>query len=94
MEQRIAEIEKNVDALWQFVGTLKGEDMSKLHDRLTTLVSDLDKSADTVIANATETETEFQDVITGLEAVVQKLKQKIADDASESSSTGGGSGAR
>lgn len=94
MEQRIAEIEKNVDALWQFVGTLKGEDMSKLHDRLTTLVSDLDKSADTVIANATETETEFQDVITGLEAVVQKLKQKIADDASEGSSTGGGSGAR
>jgi hypothetical protein len=54
----------------------------------------LDKSADTVIANATETETEFQDVITGLEAVIQKLKQKIADDASQGGSTGGGSGAR
>jgi uncharacterized coiled-coil protein SlyX len=94
MEQRIGEIEKNLDALWQFVGTLKGEDMSKLHDKLNALVSDLDKSADTVIANATETETEFQDVITGLEAVVQKLKQKIADDASEGSSTGGGSGAK
>jgi uncharacterized coiled-coil protein SlyX len=94
MEQRIAEIEKNLDALWQFVGTLKGEDMSKLHDRLTTLVSDLDKSADTVIANATETETEFQDVITGLETVIQKLKQKIADDASQGGSTGGGSGAK
>jgi uncharacterized coiled-coil protein SlyX len=94
MEQRIEEIEQNLDALWQFVGTLKGEDMSKLHDKLNALVSDLDQSADTVIANATETETEFQDVITGLEAVVQKLKQKIADDASEGGSTGGGSGAK
>lgn len=69
-------------------------DMSKLHDRLSTLVDDLNKSADTVIANATEAETEFQDVITGLEAVVEKLKKKIADDASQGSSTGGGSGAR
>lgn len=68
--------------------------MSKLHNRLQTLVGDLERSADTVIANATESETEFQDVITGLEAVIEKLKKKIEDDASQGGSTGGGSGAR
>jgi uncharacterized coiled-coil protein SlyX len=76
------------------LNTTIGEDMSKLHDRLKGLVTDLDNSANTVIANSTESETAFQDVITELEAVIQRLKQKIADDASQGGSTGGGSGAR
>lgn len=75
------------------LNTTGAEEMSKLHDRLKTLVADLDTSASTVIANATESETEFQDVITGLEAVIERLKKKIADDASGGGSTGGGSGA-
>jgi hypothetical protein len=91
-------IEREISATYLMVQTIynrgAGQDMSKLHNTLAALVSDLDKSADTVIANATESETEFQDVITGLEAVVVKLKQKIADDASQGGSTGGGSGAR
>jgi uncharacterized coiled-coil protein SlyX len=76
------------------LNTTGAEEMSRLHDRLSTLVGDLNRSADTVIANATESETQFQDVITTLEAVIEKLKQKIADDASAGGSTGGGSGAR
>jgi hypothetical protein len=71
-----------------------GEDMSKVHDRVKDLVADLNKSADTVIANAVNSETEWQDVVTSLEAVNEKLKKKIEDDASQGSSTGGGSGAR
>jgi TATA-box binding protein (TBP) (component of TFIID and TFIIIB) len=70
------------------------QDMSKVHDRVRDLVADLDKSADTVIANAVNSETEWQDVVTSLEAVIEKLKKKIEDDASQGSSTGGGSGAR
>lgn len=90
------ELEERVKNLENAIAILAGErDMrSRLHDRLSTLVSDLDKSADAVIANATESETEFQDIITGMETVINKLKQKIADDASQGGSTGGGSGAR
>lgn len=98
LESRIEKLESGVYALAKQVMALQsrpiGEDMSKLHDRLSTLVGDLNRSADTVIANATESETQFQDVITTLEAVIEKLKQKIADDASGGGSTGGGSGAR
>lgn len=98
LEARITSVEFNVNQLAKQVAYLAsrpiGEDMSRLHDRLSTLVGDLNRSADTVIANATESETQFQDVITTLEAVIEKLKQKIADDASGGSSTGGGSGAR
>jgi uncharacterized coiled-coil protein SlyX len=91
LEARVANLETAVVTLSKSIG---GQDMSKLHDRLATLVSDLNMSADTVIANATESETQFQDVITTLEAVIRKLRQKIEDDASTGSSTGGGSGAR
>lgn len=95
LEARVANLEKQLDAVWQYLENFtKGTDMSRLHDKLATLVSDLNMSADTVIANATESETQFQDVITGLEAVIRKLRQKIEDDASSGSSTGGGSGAR
>lgn len=100
LEQRVQALEGYVSSIAEQMviisNKVKGEqDMrSRLHDRLSTLVSDLDKSADAVIANATESETEFQDIITGMETVINKLKQKIADDASEGSSTGGGSGAR
>jgi uncharacterized coiled-coil protein SlyX len=95
LEARVANLEKQLDAVWQYLENFtKGTDMSRLHDKLATLASDLNMSADTVIANATENETQFQDVITTLEAVVKKLRQKIDDDASQGSSTGGGSGAR
>jgi uncharacterized coiled-coil protein SlyX len=95
LEARVANLETQLDAVWQYLETFtKGTDMSRLHDKLATLVSDLNMSADTVIANATESETQFQDVITILEAVIRKLRQKIEDDASSGSSTGGGSGAR
>lgn len=104
LEQRIINLEEAVNGLAiqlnslasqvkVLLNTTIGEDMSKLHDRLKTLVADLDTSANTVIANATESETEFQDVITALEAVIERLKKKIADDASGGGSTGGGSGA-
>lgn len=105
LEPRIKNLEEYVDGLAiqlsslaaqvkVLLNTTIGEDMSRLHDRLSTLASDLNRSVDTVIANATESETQFQDVITTLEAVIEKLKQKIADDASGGGSTGGGSGAR
>jgi uncharacterized coiled-coil protein SlyX len=85
LEYRIEKLESGVYALAKQVMALQGrpigEDMSKLHDRLSVLVADLNRSAETVIANATESETQFQDVITTLEAVIEKLKQKIADDA-------------
>jgi uncharacterized coiled-coil protein SlyX len=91
LEARVANLENTVAILAKSIG---GQDMSsRLHDRLATLVSDLNMSADTVIANATESETQFQDIITTLEAVIRKLRQKIEDDASSGSSTGGGSGA-
>jgi uncharacterized coiled-coil protein SlyX len=91
LEARVANLENAVAILAKSIG---GQDMSRLHDKLATLASDLNLSADTVIANATENETQFQDVITTLEAVVKKLRQKIEDDASSGGSTGGGSGAR
>jgi uncharacterized coiled-coil protein SlyX len=91
LEARVANLENVVTILVRSIG---GQDMSRLHDKLATLVSDLNMSADTVIANATESETQFQDIITTLEAVIRKLRQKIEDDASQGSSTGGGSGAR
>jgi uncharacterized coiled-coil protein SlyX len=95
LEARVDNLEKQLDAVWQYLESFtKGQDMSRLHDKLATLVSDLNMSADTVIANATESETQFQDIITTLEAVIRKLRQKIEDDASSGSSTGGGSGAR
>lgn len=96
LEKRVQSLEIVVSSLADQIGSINpaGEDMSKLHDRLANLVSDLNQSTDTVIANATESETMFQDVVTGLEAVIEKLKKKIADDASEGGSTGGGSGAR
>lgn len=67
-------------------------DMSKLHDHLKQLADDLDAKADHVIANETADETLFQDVITKMEATIQKLQKKLEDDASEGGSTGGGSG--
>lgn len=70
------------------------QDMSKLHDRMKDLAAQLDAEATTTIANATENETEFQDIITQMEATIDKLKKKNADDASGGGSTGGGSGAR
>jgi uncharacterized coiled-coil protein SlyX len=91
LEARVANLENVVAILARSIGA---QDMSRLHDKLATLVSDLNMSADTVIANATESETQFQDIITTLEAVIRKLRQKIEDDASQGSSTGGGSGAR
>jgi uncharacterized coiled-coil protein SlyX len=98
LELRLNSVEFRLNEMAKQVAYLAsrpiGEDMSKLHDRLKGLVTDLDNSANTVIANSTESETAFQDVITELEAVIQRLKQKIADDASQGGSTGGGSGAR
>jgi uncharacterized coiled-coil protein SlyX len=98
LEQRVQTLEGYVSSIAEQMvkisNKVKGQDMSKLHDRLSTLVSDLDKNADTVIANSTENETAFQDIITSMEAIIDKLKKKIADDASEGGSTGAGSGAR
>src|SRR3954449_2814228 len=99
LEQRVQTLENYVSSIAEQMviisNKVKGEqDMSKLHDRLSTLVSDLDKKTDTVLANSTEFETGFQDIITGMEAVIEKLRKKIDDDASEGGSTGGGSGAR
>jgi uncharacterized coiled-coil protein SlyX len=95
LEARVDNLEKQLDAVWQYLENLaKGTDMSQLHDRMKDLADRLDAEATTTIANATENETGFQDIITQMETTIEKLKKKNADDASSGSSTGGESGAR
>lgn len=72
--------------------TIGDEDMSRLHDDLLNLANEVDSAADRVVARATDSETQLQDVITKFEAIRDKLNHAADEDASQGGSTGGGSG--
>ncbi len=73
--------------------TTGDEDMSRLHDNLLNLANEMDSAADRVVARATDSEVQLQDVITKFEAIRDKLNAAANEDATQGGSTGGGSGA-
>ena len=73
--QAIAQLNIQVELINRKLESAGVVDMSRLHDTLNSLVTTLDSKADTVIATATENETQFQDVITKLQEIIAKLEK-------------------
>lgn len=65
-----------------------------VRDTILALVKELRQRAKELAAEKTESQQQFQEVVTELEAFKKELEEALKDDASGGSSTGGGSGAQ
>lgn len=88
----LVKIDAALNALHVLLRYAMESNMSKLHDDLLALASEVDTAADRVIAAKTEGESQLSDVLTKFEAVRDKLNTAATDNAGSGSSTGAGSG--